>query len=81
MIRRAAKEGKAEAERRRAEALLEKIAASIADDWTAYAEGGERFPADGFGVMSPERIAALGSFNALRRAVADRIVALKAALE
>lgn len=76
----AARAGKAAEERRRAEALLARIAESIHDDWTRYRQGGERFPADGFEVMSPEKAATMGSFDAIRRAVADRIVALQEAL-
>jgi hypothetical protein len=64
----------------KAEALLKKIADGIADDWTAYTHGGERFPADGMAVMSPERAANMGELNAVRRAVADHIVMLQEAL-
>ena len=49
------------------------------DNWTAYTSGGERFPSDGFDVTDPEKAAGMGSFDVLRRAVADRIVALQAA--
>jgi len=69
--------GKAGAEVRAAEALLAKIADSILDNWTAYTEGGEHFPADGFDVMDPARAAEVGHFNSIRRALADRILALQ----
>jgi hypothetical protein len=72
---------KAEAQRREAEALLAKIAAGIEDDWTAYRQGGARFPADGFEVMSPEKAAGMGRFDAVRRTVADAIVAMQKAME
>jgi hypothetical protein len=80
LIARANSLGKASAERQKAEALLKKIADGIADDWTAYTHGGERFPADGMAVMSPERTANMGELNAIRRAVADHIVMLQEAL-
>jgi len=59
-----------------AEKLLARIADGIHDDWTRYRQGGERFPADGFEVMDPEKASTMGSFDAIRRAVADQIVAL-----
>jgi hypothetical protein len=77
LIARAKGSGAAQAKRQEAEALLEKIAASIQDDSTAYGQGGERFPADGFAVMSPEKAAGMGPFDAIRRALADRIVELQ----
>jgi hypothetical protein len=80
-VARARAAGKAVREREAAEALLAKIADGIVDDWTAYGGGGERFPADGFEVMSPEKAARMGSFDAIRRAIADRIVELERALE
>jgi len=73
--------GRAESPRRAAEALLEKLAAGIENEWTAYRQGGRRFPADGFELASPEKTAALGDFNAVRRAVADAIVELQKALQ
>jgi len=72
---------KADTERRAAEALVHGIADSIRDDWTLYRQGGERFPADGFEVMSPEKASAIGRFDAIRRALADQIVALQQALK
>ena len=80
LIARANEAGTAEAERRAAQALLDKIAASIRDDWTAYRQGGERFPADGFEVMSPEKAAAMAPFDTVRRALADQIVAIQKAM-
>jgi Glycoside hydrolase 123, N-terminal domain len=81
LIARAKSLGKATAERRSAEALLERIADGIADDWTAYTQGGERFPADGMAVMSPEKTANMSELNALRRALADQIMRLQEALK
>jgi hypothetical protein len=80
LIARANSLGKAAAERKEAEALLKKIADGIADDWTAYTHGGERFPADGMAVMSPEKAANMSELDAIRRAVADQIVLLQQAL-
>jgi hypothetical protein len=81
LVAKAKAAGKAAAERAQADALLAKIADSIQDDWTAYRRGGAKFPEDGFAVLDPEKTVGLGSFNAVRRAVADRIVALQAALD
>jgi len=69
----------AAAERAKAVAFLEKLFGSIEDDINAYRSGGARFPADGFEVMDPDKAAGLGSLNVVRRAVADRIVALQRA--
>jgi len=80
LIAQARKSRKAQAQRREAETLLKRLAESIRDDWTAYRGGGERFPADGLEVMDPEKAAGMGRFDAIRRALADRIVALQAAL-
>jgi len=81
LLAKAKEAGRATAERRAAEALLTKIADSITDDWTAYRTGGERFPADGLDVMDPEKAAGMGDFDAVRRALADRIVSLQNAMK
>ena len=80
LIAESRKQGRGEAARAEAEALLKKIAESIVDDWTAYTSGGQRFPSDGFDVMEPERAAGMDRFDVLRRVVAERILALQAAL-
>ncbi|MBM4033574.1 MAG: hypothetical protein FJ291_17565 [Planctomycetes bacterium] len=80
LVAQAKKSGKGEAERKSAEELLAKLAAGIQDDWSAYTSGGARFPADGFDLLDPEKAASLGALDALRRAVADQIVALQSAL-
>jgi len=80
LIAESRKQNRGEAARNEAEALLKKIADSIVDNWTAYSSGGERFPSDGFDVMDPEQAAGMGGFDVLRRAVADRILALQSAL-
>jgi hypothetical protein len=61
---------------RRAEALLEKIASQIVDNWTAYTDGGEIFPGDGFEVMSADKSPGLSHYQRVRRAVADAILEL-----
>jgi hypothetical protein len=73
--------GNAAAERQAAEALLKKITDGIADDWTAYTQGGERFPADGMAIMSPEKTANMSELNAVRHALAEQIVKLQEALK
>jgi len=79
-IARAKAAGKAAPETKAAEALLKKIADSIIDDWTAYTQGGEVFPADGFDVLDPARTAAMGRFAGLRRAIAEQIIAIQKAM-
>ena len=60
--------------------LLERLEESVIPDWTAYAERDESFPADGFEVVDTSRVASLGRFKALRRTVAEHIMALDRAL-
>ena len=79
-IAEAKKARKAAAQVRAAEALLKQIADSIIDNWTAYTQGGETFPADGFDAVDPAKAAQLGPFNTLRRAVADHIIAIDKAM-
>jgi hypothetical protein len=81
LIDRANSLDKVTAERQSAEALLKKIADGIADDWTAYTHGGERFDADGMAIMSPEKTANMSELNAVRRALAEQIVNLQEALK
>lgn len=81
LVAKAKAAGRAPAETAAAEALLAKIADSIRDDWTAYTQGGETFPLDGFDPIDPARQAQVGQFNALRRAVVDRILALQKAMK
>ena len=70
--------GRAPAAIARAEALLKRIADGIVDDWTAYTDGGETFPGDGFEVMSADKSAAdLTHYQSVRRALADAIMELQ----
>jgi len=79
-VARARAAGKAAPQVQAAEALLKRIADSIIDDWTAYAQGGERFPADGLDAMDPARAADIGRFNSVRRALAEAIIAVEKAM-
>ncbi len=79
-IAQAKKARKAAAQVRAAEALLKQIADSIIDNWTAYTQGGETFPADGFDAIDPAKAAQLGPFNTLRRAIADHVIAIQKAM-
>ncbi len=81
LIADAAKSGKARAEASAAESYLQQIEASIISDWTAYSDGGMRWPVDGQAEVDPAKAAALGSLNSLRRGVADHILAIQAALD
>ncbi len=62
---------------RKARDLLETIGNDIADDWTLYeGKGGQRFPDDGFARLDPDKVVAFGRLNAIRRELADAILAL-----
>ena len=80
-IDRAQKIGQAAAERQKAETLLNTIAESIADDWTAYQKGGVKFPDDGSTIKNRDKTAVISDFNAIRRTIADQIIILQKALE
>jgi hypothetical protein len=80
LVEKAKASGRASAARQAAEALLGKIAAGIADDWTAYRQGGQRFDAEGFDLLDPEKAAGMGDFDTVRRALAERIVELQNAM-
>jgi hypothetical protein len=60
--------------------LLARLEKSVIPDWTAYAERDASFPADGFDLVDPDRAVSLGSFNALRRTLAEHIMALDRAM-
>lgn len=79
LVTQAQQAGKAPEEVAKAQAVLKGIADSIQDDWTFY-DTGNRFSIDGFGVVDPEKAASLGQFNSVRAAIAERIIALQAAL-
>lgn len=71
--------GRAPAAVSQAEALLKRVAEGIVDNWTAYTEGGETFPGDGFAQLDPDKIATFGRLNSIRLQVANAIAALQAA--
>jgi len=78
LIAESKKQGRGGAAQQEAEELLKKIGDSIVDNWTAYTSGAERFPSDGFDAVDPEKAAGMARCDALRRAVAERILALQA---
>ncbi len=80
LIARAKDTGKARAEARRAEDLVQRIAAAIIDNWTAYTQGGEEFPPEGLDLGVRFDTTGLTPYNIVRRAVAEEIVALEKAL-
>ena len=80
LIAEAKKTGKARAEARAAEAYLKGLEKSIIPNYTAYSRGGERWPLDGQAEVNPAEAAKIGSFNAIRRAIADHIVKIRKAM-
>ena len=73
--------GTARAETAAAEACLKKLLDTIVPNWTAYSAGGQKWPVDGMEEVSAERAVAIGSLNAIRREIVDRIVALHRAMD
>ena len=76
LVAEAKKSGRAKAELRAAEQLIERIGDSIIDNWTAYSEGGEVFPPKDLKLVPAEEAGALGQYNAVRRAIAEAILSL-----
>lgn len=81
LIAQARKTGRAGAEADAATGYLNKIEASIIPNWTAYTQGGVKWPADGMEELDPGKAANIGSLNALRRTIADHIMALQDAMQ
>jgi hypothetical protein len=77
----AKKSGKARAEAAAAEAYLKKLLDSIIPNWTAYSDGGQKWPVDGMEEVSADKAAAIGSLNTLRRGIADHIIAIQNAMK
>jgi len=77
LIAESEKTGKAREKARAAAEFLEGLEASIIPNWTAYSQGGMKWPADGMQQLDPAKAAALGSLNTLRRAAAGHIVAVE----
>ena len=80
LVAEAKKKGKARAEVQAAEAYLAGLEKSIIPNYTAYSRGGMKWPVDGQREVDPDKAAALGSFNAIRRAIADHIVRIQKAM-
>ncbi|MBC8872475.1 MAG: hypothetical protein H8E44_23835 [Planctomycetes bacterium] len=81
LIARAKKANKAQAEVDAAADFLNSLETSIIPNWTAYTQGGMKWPADGMESLDPEKAASLGSLNALRRTIADHAIAVERALK
>ena len=77
----AKKSGKAKAQATAAEDYLKKLEASIIPNWTAYSQGGMKWPVDGQAEVDPTKAAAIGSLNTIRRGIADHIIALQNAMK
>ena len=73
--------GKARPEADAAAGFLKRLEDSIIPNWTAYSQGGMKWPIDGMEEVDLEKAATLGSLNTLRRAVADHIIAVENALK
>jgi len=80
LIAQARQTGKATPQADRAVEFLKAISESIIPDWTAYSQGGIRWPRDGMELLDSAKVASLGPLNALRRQVADHIIGLQEAL-
>ena len=76
LVAEAKKSGKAKAEAAAAEAFLRALESSIIPNWTAYSQGGMKWPVDGMEEVDPGKAAAIGSLNTIRRGLADHIVAM-----
>ena len=80
LIRQAQATGQAQAQRIAAEQLLQKIHDSIIPNWTAYTQGGMKWPTPSMRWVDPALVTRYGRYNAIRRMIADRILALQQAL-
>ncbi len=82
LIAAAKKSGKAKAEAAAAETYLKKLEASITPNWTAYSDrGGMKWPVDGMEEVDASKASSIGSFNTIRRTIADHIVAMQKAMK
>jgi len=59
--------------------LLQRIGESIVDNWTAYTEGGERFPPEGPDLAPEGAAGTMGPYQAIRWAIAQEIERLQEA--
>ena len=81
LIDRVREAGQAPAEAEAAARCLKQIESSIIPNWTAYTQGGMKWPADGMETLDARKAASIGSLNALRRTVADHVLTLQAAMQ
>jgi hypothetical protein len=81
LIAHARSRGQARPQAEAAAGFLKTIEDSIIPNWTAYSQGGMKWPADGMEELDSDKAAEIGSLNMLRRAVADHIVGLQRALK
>jgi hypothetical protein len=80
LIALADKSGKGREQALAAARFLKGLEQTIIPNWTAYSQGGMKWPVDGMEQLDPEKAAAIGSLNTLRRAVADHVIAIQEAL-
>jgi hypothetical protein len=81
LVAKAEKSDKAKTEAAAAKKLIQDLDKSMIGNWTAYSQGGERWPPDGMREVDPAKAQAIGSLNTLRRTLADHIIKLQTALK
>jgi len=81
LIDHARETGRARTQAEAASGCLKKIESSIIPNWTAYTQGGMKWPADGMEELDAGKAASIGSLNTLRRTIADHILALQDILQ
>jgi hypothetical protein len=81
LIDQANSHSQARLETEEAASFLKALEDSIIPNWTAYSQGGMKWPVDGMEELDPDKAAEIGSLNTLRRTLADHIVRLQQALK
>ena len=81
LIRQARLTGRAQAQRIAAEQLLQKIHNSIIPNWTAYTQGGMKWPASSMRWIDHSLVTRYGLYQAVRRMLVNPILALQQALQ
>ncbi|NOX54700.1 MAG: hypothetical protein GXP27_09730 [Planctomycetes bacterium] len=81
LLETARRDGRARSEAAAAQELLDRIKASIIPNWTAYTSGGMKWPPERLDWLDRAKVERFGPYNAIRRTVADQILALREALE
>lgn len=79
LISQAEKTGKGRPQAQAAARFLKDLEDTIIPNWTAYSQGGMKWPIDGVQQVDPEKAASMGSLNTLRRTVADHVIAVQEA--